>query len=204
MSDWLFFQEVLEALKIKDFEIFKYLQNGLQPYEKGGKVPFDYPKKHHEYFLRLEQDKKLNPKTQEGLREILFKRISDIADDDPNLISWKYLIVPKSPDEINGLLSLLSGAYFKKKDIMELEQVSNANIDTPVESTHQNESSYLKEPQNPNILSHAGIKTGIRLPASPEPIHPVSGRGNGSFSRKEEKVEKNKIIKYPFSTGALI
>lgn len=153
MSEWLSLQEVLITLDIKDFEIFTYLKNGLQPYEKGGKVPLKCPFDYHEYKFCFEQPPKLNPHTQKELSDFYKKRLSDIVNDDPEAISWKYLIVPESPDENNVLISLLSRAYFKKEDIKALvrehkEQILNSNADTPIESTHQKKSSDTTEPQN--------------------------------------------------------
>jgi hypothetical protein len=112
MSEWLTFREVLQTLDIKDFEIFPYLINGLHPYTKAG-VVINCPNDCHEYFLLINRSPRLNPITPSELR----RRISEITDDDPDAIFWKYLIVPKLSDEIDILLNYLSGVYFKKGDV---------------------------------------------------------------------------------------
>ncbi|MFC1552603.1 hypothetical protein ACFL6P_08585, partial [Candidatus Latescibacterota bacterium] len=48
MSNWLSFQETLDELDIKDFELFEYLKKGLQPYNRPG-APFLCPSECHEY-----------------------------------------------------------------------------------------------------------------------------------------------------------
>lgn len=130
-TKYLSFQEVLDELNLKEFQIFPYLKKGLQPYEYGGKVKVKCPPKHHEYFFRLEQQlPRLNPLTQKGLRKILCNRAFEITHDDPEAVSWKYLIEPQNPEDALALIEDLRGKYFKREDVERVKGIFSVLSET--------------------------------------------------------------------------
>jgi len=161
-SEWISYQDLLNRWGIKDVEIFKFLKNGLQPYERSGH-PIECPKYQHQgnilnsklsgittdlycldesenayrisVLLRGHKDRQELRQELEEKKNKTQKELKDIEDNDPSLNSWKYFIKPIVKSEIYMLINMLEGAQFKLLDVIKIERNKTVKqfVDIPQE-----------------------------------------------------------------------
>ncbi len=149
MSDWLRFGEVLDKLKINDFELIDLIIKGLQPFDIA-RTPLPPPSKKERLLsltkykeeLSLYKKSQNQPKNKYVKARILnrlsalgllykdldarieflkseIKKLEKELSID-DLFSWKTIKKPETSEQVNSLIAILKNSIFKTNDIEEI------------------------------------------------------------------------------------